>query len=81
MAVGHELVGYSRVTGNLEDCHDIPDGKVLEVARMLAHVDIDDPDIVDCYRLADICAEALAIQIGVKIDTYAHEYYLEGYAK
>lgn len=80
MRVGHQLSGYSRVTDLLEEQHDIPPGKTLELARGLIGMPPSDP-LVECFRLDNAAAWAIARQLGVRIDTYAREYFLEGYAK
>jgi|GEM_PF-4507492 len=79
MPVGHQLVGYSRVTDRLVETHEVAVGVAFDLARILAKVPSTDPDCEGCYPLDDASAMAVALQIGAKIDTYAHEYFLEGY--
>jgi hypothetical protein len=46
--ITHRLVGYDRTTERVVDEYDVPDA-VLPVARDIAKVPADDPEVALCY--------------------------------
>jgi len=76
----HRLVGYDRASGRVAVEYDVPD-RLLEFAKGIAKVGVDDPEAVLCYRLDDLQAHDLAAAIGAKIDCHQSNFYLEGFAE
>jgi hypothetical protein len=77
--ITHRLVGYDRKTERVVDEYDVPDD-VLPKAKIIAHVPADDPDVAQCYPLAENEARDLAGFIQAQIAPFERDYFLEGFA-
>jgi hypothetical protein len=78
--ITHRLVGYDRTSGHVAVEYDIPD-RLLQHAKRVASVGVDDPQAVLCYRLDDLQARELAAAVGVKIDPDQLNFYVEGFTE
>jgi hypothetical protein len=73
------LVGYDRKTEYVGVERDIP-AKALDYAKARAKVQADDPDVALSYPLDAEAAKDIAGAIGLKIDTGACDFFLEGFS-
>jgi len=77
--ITHRLVGYDPGTGQVVVEYLIPDRR-LDLARQVAGVGADDPQVVLCYQLDPRGAREIAGAIGVHIDPDILTFFLEGFA-